>query len=378
MQVLLATSAAIDNQHTYDYSEVGALCRFFATQNPAGKFADRHVLPVSLRSRFLEVQIEGFPEDELHQIIAQRHDSFQPGATNPVSPKVAKQLAAVYFQLQNQCTMREIIKWVRRYNMFSCTAPATEATWPLAGLSLLAPRYQPRSDQSARLASIFQQVEEWSVSAAYGDKPVTITQTPTGVQFTEGPLSVIVPGSQLEHSRLFQQGRRPPAPFQQSLLQLAFAVSNREPVLLVGPSSYKTLLVATWVELQGRKNELLTVHLAPDTEASELVGQIQPCSFVDLLLSLPQLATELLTRLAALDGPQASTQRDAAGVKQDQLLREAVADLTDHVKKEVDRYNRAVLARPVSNLSHNSTIGVPSDVVRMQQCCNALKSCIWQ
>lgn len=355
-----------DDHHGHQWMNV--LRRFFATQNPAGKFADRHVLPVSLRSRFLEVQIEGFPEDELHQIIAQRHDTAQPGCTNPVSPKVANQLAAVYFQLQNQCTMREIIKWVRRYGMFSRTAQANEATWPLAGLSLLAPRYQPKSDQSAKLASIFQQVQGWSGSGTYDSKPVSITQMPAGVQFTEGSLSVIVPGSRLEHSRLFQQGRYPPATFQRSLVRLAFAVNNREPVLLVGPSSYKTLLVATWVELQGFKNELLTVHLAPDTEASELVGQIQPCSFVDLLLSLPQLATELLTRLAALDGPQASTQHDELGVQQDQLLHAAVADLTDHVKKEVDRYTKAVLARPVSNLSHSSTVEVPSDVVRMQQC----------
>ena len=325
------------------------------------------MLPVSLRSRFLEVQIGGFPQDELSQIIAHRHDSSHPGSTNPVTPAVADQLAAVYFKLQSQCTMREIIKWVRRYHMFSLTAPVTQGSWPLAGLSLLSPRFQPGSEQLGKLASIFQQVNGWSAPAAYDGKPVTIKQTPKGVHFAEGSLSVIVAGSQLEHSRLFRHGRCPPAPFQRSLVRLAFAVSNREPVLLVGPSSYKTLLVTTWVELLGRKEELLKVHLAPDTEASELVGQIQPCSFIDLVLSLPHLAMHLLTRLTAVAASQPAPQRDDVATKQDSLLHNSVANLAVHVKSEVDRYTRTVLARPrsdASRLSHNSTVEIPFDVVR--------------
>jgi midasin len=45
--------------------------RFFATQNDAS-YASRHQLPVSLRNRFLEVQVEEFPENELPVIIKER------------------------------------------------------------------------------------------------------------------------------------------------------------------------------------------------------------------------------------------------------------------------------------------------------------------
>ena len=45
--------------------------RFFATQNDA-KYASRHALPVSLRNRFLEVQVDEFPESELPTIIFRR------------------------------------------------------------------------------------------------------------------------------------------------------------------------------------------------------------------------------------------------------------------------------------------------------------------
>jgi midasin (ATPase involved in ribosome maturation) len=45
--------------------------RFFATQNDAS-YAGRHQLPVSLRNRFLEVQVGEFSETELPEIIFKR------------------------------------------------------------------------------------------------------------------------------------------------------------------------------------------------------------------------------------------------------------------------------------------------------------------
>ena len=334
------------------------------------------MLPVSVRSRFLEVQIQGFSQDELSEIIARRSDSARPGTVPAIQMPEAKKLATVYCKLQNQCTMREIIKWVRRYHMFSQAAPATSASWPLAGLSILAPRYQPGSEAYTKLADAFKDGTGWSKAVtAYDSRPVKITQTAAGVHFAEGPLSVVVPGSQLDNSPLFQQGRCPPAPFQRSLAQMAFAISNREPVLLVGPSSYKTLLVSTWAELQGRASELIKVHLAPDTEASELVGQIQPSSFADLLLSLPVLAMELLTCLAALESQPADAQYDDIAAVQDAALRKSVEDLACAARQEVDHYTKMVLARPASDgsrLSRSSMI----DAFAMVSESSSLKGCM--
>ena len=66
--------------------------RLFATQNPAGQYANRHVLPTALRSRFLELQVSGFSEAELCEVIACRQDPL----SAPVAESDAQQIARVY------------------------------------------------------------------------------------------------------------------------------------------------------------------------------------------------------------------------------------------------------------------------------------------
>jgi hypothetical protein len=72
-----------------------------------------------------------------------------------------------------------------------------------------------------------------------------------------------------------------PKSFRQALIRLLLATTCKEPVLLIGPTAGKTLLVETWAEITRRK--LIVTHLSSETETPELIGQMHPYSFVGAL-----------------------------------------------------------------------------------------------
>ena len=226
-----------------------------------------------------------FPAGELSQIILRRADKDV-----AVPLIVAKQIEQLYVQLQQndsiEFTMRDIIKWLRRHNQ-----PGSSSAWWISGLLLLYPRIQARSEESARLIETFAAIEGWAGAASFKlDSVVDMQQTVNGVTMVQGPYKMLVEGAQLGASSLFGEGRRPPQSFLRALMQLAVAAQHQEPVLLVGPTSFKSLLVKTWAAITGKDRALLKVHLSADTEVSELVGQIQPTTAVKLLQELPALA----------------------------------------------------------------------------------------
>ena len=90
------------------------------------------------------------------------------------------------------------------------------------------------------------------------------------VKFSTGAVEVLFEGAELTRSpywaRQAQSGNQkkgvPPVPqsMMWGLVHTAFAVRAGEPVLLLGDSCYKTLVVGTWAQVTGRSNELLTEH----------------------------------------------------------------------------------------------------------------------
>ena len=324
------------------------LCRFFATQNPAGQYVNRHVLPTILRSRFLEVQVCGFCEADIAELVAVRQDPL----SGPVATLDALQIARVYQQLQQSnipCTLREVIKWVRRVHLVH-NGQQQVASWPTVGMSLFAPRTLPESAEAKQLQKAFQQTS-WSTADISSEQAVSVTDTPEGVQFAEGQLSVVVPGAQLNRSFLFRDQHQPPKSFVRSLVRLAFAVQNHEPVLLVGPTSYKTLLVSTWAALQGRSEEVVKVHLTSDTESTELVGQIQPYSLTDLMVSIPKAAAQLLTRLVNVGADSSNLSIDDLVVQQQPILAQMVAKLQQDMHALVQAHSSNTAAKASSGLS---------------------------
>ena len=74
-------------------------------------------------------------------------------------------------------------------------------------------------------------------------------------------------GAELSRSPLWGRRRRevPPQSFITSLVQVALAAAAGEPVLLLGPTGYKSLLVETLTRVQGRQEDLVTEHLTGGT-----------------------------------------------------------------------------------------------------------------
>ena len=89
---------------------------------------------------------------------------------------------------------------------------------------------------------------------------------------------------------------RPPVSFIRCLVRVAIAVHCREPVLLVGPTAYKTTVVRTWASICGKDESAITMHLTPDTDTSELIGQVQPFTLVNALRQILKLADDARRR----------------------------------------------------------------------------------
>ncbi|CAF1361581.1 unnamed protein product [Adineta steineri] len=285
---------------------------FFATQNDAS-YANRHQLPVSLRNRFLEVQFQDFPVDELPNIILQR---TEPNKQKPkcLTQETTNDLAKFYHCVITKpyrITFRELIKWLHRHALFS----TNKDLWPIVGSSLLCSKFGSDSDTRKKLIKDFETIwpQHGSLSAK-DNYPIEIKQIHRNLQdnnfeenknivsFKEGDLMMEIKRINLNLSFLWnsQMQREPPNSFKRSLIRIAFAVQAKEPILLVGPTSCKTLLVETWARISNRQNDLIKVHLTPDTEAGELIGEIHPYSFMDLVKRLPLAAEYIRLRLVTL------------------------------------------------------------------------------
>ncbi len=127
--------------------------RIFATQNDAS-YDGRYILPMSLRTRFLQIMVFDFAEAELAQIIETRLQTEIRGA----SP-IAAQLARLYDSLRssvNRITFREVIKMARRYHRFN---PSNKS--PIIPIGAIAMSYlsaRQRMDQGSQALASYSNV----------------------------------------------------------------------------------------------------------------------------------------------------------------------------------------------------------------------------
>ncbi|CAF1101764.1 unnamed protein product, partial [Didymodactylos carnosus] len=288
--------------------------QFFATQNDAS-YANRHQLPVSLRNRFLEVQFGEFPQNELAEIIRKRNE-IEKQKPSCLTDESTHQLAKFYHQVistRSRITFRELVKWLHRHALFS---PKKEL-WPIVDASLLGAKYS--LDSTTRQTLLKDLGTVWPKIFMSPNPQIEIKEIGGQVCFREGELSVDLPNMTQINNVISNS----PETFHRSLVRLALAIHTKEPVLLIGPTSCKTLLVETWTRLSNRSDELIKVHLTPDTEASDLIGEIQPYSFLDLLKRLPAMAERVYLRFRSLCQHHSST---GQMTKNDEILLKPLLD----------------------------------------------------
>ncbi|KAH6911428.1 P-loop containing nucleoside triphosphate hydrolase protein [Coprinopsis sp. MPI-PUGE-AT-0042] len=122
--VLEALNRLLDDNRELVIPETGEVLRphphfmLFATQNPPGLYGGRKVLSRAFRNRFLEVQFEDVPQDELETILCQRCR---------IAPSYGKKIVQVFRELQKRressrvfeskqgfATLRDLFRWAGR------------------------------------------------------------------------------------------------------------------------------------------------------------------------------------------------------------------------------------------------------------------------
>jgi hypothetical protein len=153
-------------------------------------------------------------------------------------------------------TLREVMKIRRRQKVLGLPLP-------IAAMSLLGPRVQHSEDVAAQLMDIFKSLGgEFAELDMPRPEQYMVKQQPAAVRFQAGPKCWLdVQGASLRSVDGAASSDQMPAMLRMGLVQLAFAAAAGEPVMLVGPTSCKSKLVATWAAITGRKK--FTVHLTP-------------------------------------------------------------------------------------------------------------------
>lgn len=162
---------------------------------------------------------------------------------------------------QKHMTLRKVMKILRRHVVLGLSLPD-------AVVSLLAPRMPHGSSTAQQLQQQLRDLGGEFASVVLpspSDFSLTSLSPANGVRFAVGPSCYVdVPGADL--TRIQQHGQLP-AVLMAGLVQVAFAVAAGEPVMLLGPTCFKSKLMAMWAELMGLEEELVRVHLSPGEPA---------------------------------------------------------------------------------------------------------------
>jgi MoxR-like ATPase len=269
--------------------------RFFATQNPSS-FAGRKELPISLRSRFVEAKVSSFGIGEIAFILTKRKTA----GFSAIDFDIALKLEAMSFRLNEsktpfQVTFRELIKILRRKQKL----PQSWVDCCLRLLTCRCPTMHPvkavkQVDMRLVVTEIIQQTLASSSSFSINDD-IRFKQVGEKVVMYVAQKEILSAKGFLNRSPLFSPKTQPPQSFLRALISIAEASVNSEPILLIGPTSCKTLLIETFCKIFQRPMSYL--HLNGDSEVSDILGQIQPYNLKQAVRMAVQLLFQCLVRI---------------------------------------------------------------------------------
>ncbi len=278
-EVLESLNRLLDDNKEIRIPETGEVIKahpnftLFATQNPPGIYGGRKELSRAFRGRFIEIQVDELPDDDLIEIIEQRCQ---------VPASFAKRMVAVMRELQTRrrgtrlfsgkggfVTARDMFRWGAR-------KPSTRQDLAIHGYFLLGER--------ARNATEREIVRDVIISKVGVDADL-LTNSALYGNFSSDHDTVTLPycgevsGSSLRDivsKTMAQLGVALTPHMMRMITLLIHCAANNEPALLVGPTGTgKTTacnLIATMMNAL-----LLSVNCHQHTESSDLVGSFRPC-----------------------------------------------------------------------------------------------------
>ncbi|EQC37386.1 hypothetical protein SDRG_04990 [Saprolegnia diclina VS20] len=270
----------------------------FATQNPPGLYGGRKVLSRAFRNRFIELQVDEVPANEL-QMILQERSALPPSYCNllieiMLDLQRVRAQSSVFAGKAGFITTRDLLRWAQR-------APTTKQRVAEEGYFLLAERLRKDEDKL-----VVQQVLEKrcgvtiDLDALYngvavptnviGDTPATVWGTPEQFAQVQAKLSDV--DAKGNHSGLSSISIT-------SSLRRLFALVGRclqhkEPILLVGDTGCgKTTVCQLYSLLFDQTLHILNCH--QHTETADFLGSLRP------VRAKEQVLRQLTAALAQLD-----------------------------------------------------------------------------
>ena len=254
--------------------------RFFATQNGTS-YVGRKQLPKTLRSRFLEIEFHPFTEKELEFIIIERKSTSTVSKSSATFDadlkKVAPQIASMVTNLNQEInakqqpilgapklglTMREVIKWINRKQR------KNDVDWDEHALRLLESRV-PKKLNNAFVTCL-------QISFPYLiDSPSYVKIEGNQISLNRPPrLPISYTFIDFDAAIHLQLSSASPN-LLLALWRVFAAAEQREPVLLLGPTCYKSELIKIWSKLMAKDSELCVINCSTSTETNDLVGSIR-------------------------------------------------------------------------------------------------------
>ena len=270
--------------------------RIFATQNGI-TYTGRKELPQSLRSRFTEVCFSPFTKDEILGIIEKRGKHMMGESFGTVKNE-AKKLAKFYeimqspegrslFQKDVTITVREVIKWIRRKSIFP------KANFGKIGFELLYTKVKDPDKLSKILKGIFKELTDVNL------KPDIDIDVEGKTLLNKNNEGIKIPPFKESDPKFWTELKNSSSKlptFKEHLWNISVAAACHEPILLIGPTSFKSHLISTWCKMNQR-NDIDLVLCNDDTESADLLGRLRPYSDNECLSLLVSLSKQFYLKL---------------------------------------------------------------------------------
>ncbi|ORX44311.1 P-loop containing nucleoside triphosphate hydrolase protein, partial [Piromyces finnis] len=239
----------------------------FATQNPSGLYGGRKALSRAFKNRFLELNFDDFPENELEQILEQRCQ---------IPPSYCKKLVIVYKELQQVrqktrmfegrhsfITLRDLFRWAERHAM---------GYQELAqdGFMILGERIRKESEKA-----VVKQIIEKAMKVKLVEEKIYDCESIP--DFTNCIKTINNPSEPLVSNEAIQEFKK--VVWNKAMKRLFTLVSkciqHQEPVLLVGETGCgKTTVCQVLAAIRNQKLHIVNCH--QHTETSDFLGDQRP------------------------------------------------------------------------------------------------------
>lgn len=279
--VLEALNRLLDDNREIFVPETGEVVkavpgfRLFATQNPPGLYGGRKELSRAFRSRFIELQVDELPDEDLLLILEKRcflPRSFARGMISVMRElQMRRRTSTVFTGREGFVTARDLFRWSSR-------RPRSKEELAMHGFFLLGERARHRSEReivrSVLVSSLGITAEVLSDKFLYEFGGPNCTLTPSQ-ECTEVSLKKLGLSVQMLFDTLVQEGIVSTPHTRRMLILMIHSMANKEPALLVGPTGTgKTSCCASVCSAQ--KLELLSINCHRHTETSDLLGGFCP------------------------------------------------------------------------------------------------------